>query len=212
MDNFGALDILTETGLFSFEPPATEFLDRFVSEFSVGDAFEDQFRSDIGSIASAELAVLRSVLTGEGLAIPISVREPDTKVAVETADTLRTRPCRTVVRAREREFTALDLFSLSGDAGKAFFAMAEQGAGLRDLESLEGIMRLGDRLYGNRIEWETANLQEVDFSKFSLFFVFMRLNVFRNEPQDRTLEQARALQRRLGLRREEEAGMQSSTF
>jgi hypothetical protein len=116
------------------------------------------------------------------------------------------------VRAREREFTTLDLFSLSGDAGKAFFAMAEQGVGLRDLESLEGFARIADSLYGNRIEWEIENLQEVNFSKFSLLFMFMRLNVFRNEPQDRTREQARALQRRLGLRREEEAGMQSSTF
>jgi hypothetical protein len=89
--------------------------------------------------------------------------------------------------------------------------MTEPGAvGLKDLGSLEAVIRLGDRLYGNRAEWETVNLQDVDFSKFSLLFLFMRLNVFRNEPQDRTLEETRILQRRLGLGREEEAGMQST--
>jgi hypothetical protein len=109
------------------------------------------------------------------------------------------------------ELTRLDLFSLSGEASKAFFAMTEPGAvGLKDLGSLEAVIRLGDRLYGNRAEWETVNLQDVDFSKFSLLFLFMRLNVFRNEPQDRTLEETRILQRRLGLGREEEAGMQST--
>jgi hypothetical protein len=209
MEIFGAVFILNELGLFFFERESLEFLDRFLGEFAVNDEFENQFRSNIASIASAELAVLRSVLTGEPLAPPISVRERDTKVAVETADTLRTRPCRTARQAPERGFGPLDLFSLSGEVSKAFFALTEQGVGPRELESLEGILRLGNKLYGDRVEWETANLREVDFSKFSLLFLFMRLNVFKNEPQDRTLEEARTLQRRLGLGRET-AGLQST--
>jgi hypothetical protein len=209
MEIFGAYFILNELGLFSFEPAAMEFLDLFLSEFATNDEFENQFRSNIASIASAEFVVLRSVLAGERLAPPISVHERDTKVAVETADTLRTRPCRTAKQAPERGFGPLDLFSLSGEVSKAFFALAEQGVGPSELESLEGILRLGDKLYGDRIEWEKVNLQEVNFSKFSLLFLFMRLNVFRNEPQDRALEEARTLQLRLGLGRET-AGLQST--
>jgi len=117
MEVFGALSILSEQQLFSFEPSAAGLLYSYLRDFGAEDEYEAQFRSNIGSIAAAELAVLRHILNG-GLRItlPLPVLEMDAKVAIETADTLRTRPCRTAALARTGRFSVLDLFMFSGEA------------------------------------------------------------------------------------------------
>lgn len=203
MEVFGALSILSEEQLFLFEPSAVEFLYSYLREFGVNDEYEAQFRSNIGSIASAELALLRHVLNGElRIALPLPVLEVDAKVAIQTADTLRTRPCRTAALARTGQFSVLDLFMFSGEASKAFFASAEGEINLAEMDSPQGIIRLGESIYGRRFGWERENLAElidVGFEKFSLLFAFIRMNVFRNRQQDRTLEGVLFLRRALNL-------------
>jgi hypothetical protein len=203
MEVFGALSILSGQRLFLFEQKAVDILHSYLENFGPNDEYENQFRSNIGSVAAAELAVLREVLNpNRRTALPKPVLEVDAKVAILTADTLRTRPCRTAALARTGQFSIFDLFMFSGEASKAFFPLVEGEINLTDFDSPEGMLRLRERLYGRRLEWERQNLSELieaGLDKFAILFAFIRMNVIRNQQQDKTLEGVLYLQRSLNL-------------
>jgi hypothetical protein len=203
MDLFGALSILNEERLFLFEPNAIGFLRRYLRDFGTTDEYENQFRSNIGSVAAAEVAILRQVLNGNlRISLPQRVIEIDTKIAIVTADTLRTRPCRTAARTRVGEFSIGDLFMFSGEASKAWFVLDEGQTNISEIVSPQGMLRFGERLYGSRLEWERQNLSEfidAGLERFSILFAYIRLNTLMNRPHDSFFEGVLTLRRSLGL-------------
>ncbi|MGD0156184.1 MAG: hypothetical protein ABSB50_08800 [Terracidiphilus sp.] len=201
MDILGARDILSRSGLFDFEEAASRVLERYFKVFSSDDEHENQFRSNMASIGAAEFAVLRSVLNGESaVKFQRPVLELDVSLAILTADTLRTRPCRTAAATRRGRFSTSDLFMLSGDASKAWYILNEQDNNVAGLDSRLSFLELGANLFDigrGELSW----LPEIalGFDKITTLFAFMRMNVIRNRPQPQVQEDVLALSSDLGI-------------
>jgi hypothetical protein len=202
MDVFAARTILSEQGLFVFKPEANQFLENYVKAFQSDDEHENQFRSNIGSIAAAEFSVLRPVLHGKRVETPQAVLELDAKLAIFTADTLRTRPCRTSRTTKRGRYSTSDLFMLSGEASKAWYVLDEIGSNVAEVDSVGKLLALREGLYGKRDVWETQNLADLTDSgldRFVLLFAFMRMNVIRNLAQSQTIRDLIDLRKSLRL-------------
>jgi hypothetical protein len=187
MNSFDMLSILSERDLFYFDSDSENFLRSYLDTFKnpnqPDNSFENQVRSNIGCIGSAEFSVLRELLTGaDRIAPTLTVLLRDAKVAVQTADTLRTRPCRTAAAAERGVINLSDLFVLSGDASKAAFIVIDNQIDLKG-DPAVAINQISARLYGKPSDWENENMNDIldsGFQKYSSFFALMRLCVFRN--------------------------------
>jgi hypothetical protein len=201
VDIFGARDILAEFGLFVFGEAANRPLARYLEVFSSGDEHENQFRSNMASIGAAEFTVLRHILNGESaVEFQRPVLELDVSFAILTADTLRTRPCKTAAATRRGPFTTSDLFMFTGDARKAWYILDEKDNNVAQLRSRSSFLDLGAKL-SDIGRGDLSSLPEVapGFDKITTLFAFMRMNVIRNRPQSEAFENARALTGDLGI-------------
>jgi hypothetical protein len=187
MTNSGAFNLLQELRLFQFEPATRQFLNDYGERFGrPDDPFDDQFRSNLAAIGSAEFAYLRAVLSEDFVyrahrpVLPI-----DAKLATMTADTLRTRPCLTVRDILQGgNIRASDLFMFSGEARKAEQLIDEVGQKPTDLMRASDFMNLGLRLYrGPTAQWESEHLVELYTARFDTVFTvfaYLRMAAARN--------------------------------
>jgi hypothetical protein len=200
VDNFGARKILTESGLFDFESGANLVLEGYLEQYASNDVHENQFRSNMASIAAAEFAVWRAVLNSQS---PLEPQRPvlefDALFAILTADTLRTRPCRTAGATKRGLVFATDLFMFTGDASKARYALEEVGSNILALDSWESFLNLNARLSSMVEEANQLQILESELGKSKTLFAYMRMNVARNQRQSQVEENFQALLNALGI-------------
>lgn len=180
MEVFEARNILANAGLFRYTQGAVRILDQFLVEFESNDAFENQFRANLASIAAAEFANLRRLLIGRFTPEPFEdVVSIDAQLAIVTADTLRTRVCASVKRVKSEGPNAYDLAAFSGDATKMDLALRESGESVSDLKETGVFKALSAKLYrsGEKARWEETQLRdfyEARIDAYSMLFAFLR--------------------------------------
>jgi hypothetical protein len=187
MTYYAAFTLLQEFQFFYFEPATRKFIADYTKRFSKpDDPFENQFRSNLAAIGSAEFAYLRGVLN-EDLAYRAHrpVLPIDAKLATMTADTLRTRPCLTVRDILQGgNIRASDFFMFSGEARKAGHLIDEAGQKPIDLAHGSDFLNLGHRLYrGPTAQWESEELADLYSARFDTMFTvfaYLRMAAARN--------------------------------
>jgi hypothetical protein len=186
MDVFEARSTLADAGLFSYTRGAEEVLENFVAEFRSNDAFANQVRGNMASIGAAEFANLRRLVNGRFAPTPFEeVLAIDAQLAIVTADTLRTRVCRSIKRVETGGANAYDLAAFSGDATKIDLALREIGTSVSELKETEVFKALSARLYGSgeQTSWEEAQsryIYEARIDAYSMLFAFLRLATVMN--------------------------------
>ena len=191
MDSITQLGYAIRSSFFKFNPQSIKILEEYLGSFKSEDLFENQFRSNLGSIAAAEFASLRRLLNNESpLSFPNPVLEIDSKLALLTADTLRTRPCRTAGATKRGRYFTADRFMLFGVASKAWYVLNESNTNPGEVTSLDAFLGMGTKLYRlPENSWENqriSDLVERGFDKLSLLFGLMRICVIRDASDTET--------------------------
>ncbi len=196
MDRFQVRRMLSEAELFEFVPSSNRLLEEFMAEYGGTDAFESQYFSNFCALGSAEFSYMRSVFGNAGGLR--SVNPGDVQLAITTTDTLRTRPCRSMQRAKQGGVNISDLSLFAGDVTK-LADLSETDELESDVFDCEEYKR---RLYdfGGWGEQHLTETLQAGFPSYMTLFASLRFAVCKDMAAQEASEFFGSVLRRLGLR------------